>query len=75
MSANPSVSSDTGCVTNFRIEYFRDGILIKASPSHCSKDETIGAAKTGLATHNAQLAVIRDCAAGNVEIASISRVS
>ena len=62
-------------MTNFRIEYFRDRVLIKACPSHGSKSETVEAAKAGLVTHNAQLAVIRDCAAGNVEIASISRVA
>ena len=33
--------ASAGCITNFRIEYFRDGILIKACPSHRSKEEAI----------------------------------
>ena len=62
-----------GCITNFRIEYFRDGILIKACPSHRSKDDTLADARLGLQTHHAQFAVIRDCAAGNVEVARLNR--
>jgi hypothetical protein len=50
-----------------------DGILIKASPSHRSKDEAIEAATAGLVAHDAQLAVIRDCDAGNVEVARLKR--
>ena len=72
MSAERAVSSAAGCVTNFRIEYFRDGILIKACPSHQSKDDTIAAATAGLAQHNAQLAIVRDCDAGNVEVARLT---
>jgi len=64
--------ASAGCITDFRIEYFRDGILIKACPSHRSKDEAIADARLGLATHHAQLAVIRDCAAGNVEVARLT---
>ena len=62
-----------GCVTNFRMEYFRDGILIKACPSHKTKEEAIEAARAGLIAHKAQLAVIRDCDAGNVEVARLKR--
>jgi hypothetical protein len=61
-----------GCVTNFRVEYFRDGILIKACPSHQSKDDAIAAATSGLVQHNAQVGVVRYCSAGNVEVARIS---
>ena len=64
--------ASAGCITNFRIEYFRDGILIKACPSHRSKEDAIADARSGLETHHAQLAVIRDCAAGNVEVARLS---
>lgn len=62
-----------GCVLNFRIEYFRDGILIKASPAHKSKEEAIETAHAGLIAHNAQLAVIRDCDAGSAEVARLTR--
>lgn len=68
LEAQPSA----GCITNFRIEYFRNGILIKACPSHRSKDEAIADARLGLETHHAQLAVVRDCAAGNVEVARLA---
>ena len=70
--ARIDVEPAAGCITNFRIEYFRDGILIKACPSHRSRDEAIADARLGLATHQAQLAVIRDCAAGNVEVARLT---
>jgi len=63
--------AEPGCVTNFRIEFFRDGILIKASPSHKAKDEAIEDAKAGLVAHNAQLAIIRDCNSGQVEVARL----
>jgi len=66
------IAETTGCVTNFRVEYFRDGILIKACPSHQSKDDAITAATAGLVQHNAQLAIVRDCDAGNVEVARIN---
>ncbi|HKB95413.1 MAG TPA: hypothetical protein VKB94_01115 [Rhizomicrobium sp.] len=62
-----------GSAAKFRIEYFRDGVLIKACPSHRSKGEAIEAAAAGLAAHNAQLAIIRDCHAGNVEVARLKR--
>jgi hypothetical protein len=68
-----SEPGSAGCVTNFRIEYFRDGVLIKASPCHKSKDEAIEAARAELVAQNAQLAVIRDCDAGNVEVARLKR--
>ncbi|HEX4636116.1 MAG TPA: hypothetical protein VH189_08030 [Rhizomicrobium sp.] len=58
---------------NFRIEFFRDAILVKASPFHKSKAEAIEAATAGMIAHHAQLAIIRDCDAGNVEVARIKR--
>jgi hypothetical protein len=64
--------AETGCVKNFRIEYFRDGILIKAAPSHKARDEAIETARAGLVACNAQLAIIRDWDAGNVEVARIT---
>jgi hypothetical protein len=72
VSAERAVSNAAGCVTNFRIEFFRDGILVKACPSHQSKDDAIAAATAGLVQYNAQLAIVRDCGAGNVEVARIN---
>ena len=66
-------SARAGCVTNFRIEYFRNGILIKATPSHKARDETIEVAKLELPACKAELAIVRDCDAGNVEVARIHR--
>jgi hypothetical protein len=68
-----SAEASTGCVANFRIEYFRDGVLIKALRSHRSRDEAVEAARSGLDAHNAQHAVVRDCDAGNAEIARVTR--
>jgi hypothetical protein len=62
-----------GSVMNFRIEYFRDGILIKACPSHRSREEAIESARLGLAAHKAQQAIIRDCDAANAEVARVNR--
>ena len=73
MSAGQAMAdASAGCITNFRIEYFRDGILIKACPSHRSRDEAVADARLGLAAHHAELAVIKDCAAGNVEVARLT---
>jgi len=68
-----SAESSTGCVANFRIEYFRDGVLIKAIRSHRSRDEAVEAARAGLVAHNAQHAVVRDCDTSNAEIARVTR--
>jgi hypothetical protein len=58
----------------FRVEYFRNNVLVKASPCPMALEDTIRTVEQGLVLYKAQFVVVRDVEANDAEVVRIERV-
>jgi hypothetical protein len=62
-----------GFAMRYRVEYFRDNILVKACLCHMALEDAIRTSEQGLVLYKAQVVVVRDLEGNDAEVARIKR--